>query len=195
MILDQRTITAIAIVVVLIIIAIIAVTLLRRRRSRHLKEQFGPEYDRAVMQRGNRSKAELELLNREKRVNSFTIKPLIPSARDRFAEEWSSIQSRFVDDPPVAVRDADSLVNRVMTERGYPMADFEQRAADVSVTYPTVVQNYRAARAIVVRYERGEVTTEDLRQAMVHYRSLFDELLTVDEPADASKEVLHKRAS
>jgi len=192
---DQRVLIAIVIAVVLIAIIAIAVTLVRRRRSRRLREQFGPEYDHAVRQRGNRTKAELELLNREKRVHSFTIKPLLPVARDRFAEEWSSIQRRFVDDPPVAVRDADSLVNRVMTERGYPMADFEQRAADVSVTYPAVVQNYRAARAIVVRYERNEVTTEDLRQAMVHFRSLFDELLSVDDSVVTTKEVIQKRAS
>lgn len=192
---DQRVLVAIAIVIVLIIIAAIVAVLVRKRRSRRLREQFGPEYERAIKQRGDRSKAEIELLNREKRVHGFSIKPLLPATRDRFAEEWLSIQSRFVDDPPIAVHDADSLVNRVMTERGYPMADFEQRAADVSVTYPAVVQNYRAARAIALRYERGEVTTEDLRQAMVHYRSLFDELLTVDEPVTASTEVVHKRAS
>jgi type II secretory pathway pseudopilin PulG len=192
---DQRTLVAIVIVVTLIVIAAIVVIVSRKRRSQHLRERFGTEYDRAVKQRGNRAKAELELLDREKRVHSFSIKPLLPAARDRFAEEWSSIQRRFVDDPGVTVLDADSLVNRVMTERGYPMADFEQRAADVSATYPAVVQNYRAARAIVVRYERTEASTEDLRQAMVHYRSLFDELLDAAEPAVASNGILHKRAS
>ena len=192
---DQRTVAAVVIVVALIVIAALVVVLIRKRRSRQLKEHFGPEYDRAVQLRGNRSKAELELLNREKRVQSFTIKPLLPAARERFAEEWLAVQSRFVDDPAVAVTDADSLVNRVMAERGYPMADFEQRAADVSVNYPEVVQNYRAARVIVVRYERSEVTTEELRQAMVHYRSLFDELLDVGKPAEASGEVIHRRAS
>jgi len=192
---DQRMVIAIVIAVSLIVILIVAVTLVRKRRSRYLKEHFGPEYDRAIRERGNRAKAEIELLNREKRVHSFTIKPLLPAARDRFAEEWTAIQSRFVDDPGVAVSDADSLVNRVMTERGYPMANFEQRAADVSVTCPVVVQNYRAARAIVVRYERSEVSTEDLRQAMVHYRSLFEELLSVADPAVSSAEVLHRRAS
>jgi hypothetical protein len=192
---DQRALIAIAIVVALIVIAAIVAILIRKRRSQHLKESFGPEYDRAVVQRGNRTKAELELLDREKRVQSFSIKPLLPAARDRFAEEWSAVQRRFIDDPGVAVTDADSLVSRVMTERGYPMADFEQRAADVSVTHPNVVQNYRAALAIVGRYERSEASTEELRQAMVHYRSLFDELLVVAEPGAASKEALHKRAS
>lgn len=192
---DQRTLIAIVIVIALILLAAVVVVLNRKRRSQQLKEHFGSEYDRAVVQRGDRAKAELELLNREKRVHSFSIKSLLPAARDRFAEEWSAIQRRFVDDPAIAVTDADSLVNRVMMERGYPMADFEQRAADVSVTHPAVVQNYRAARAIMLRYERNEVSTEDLRQAMIHYRSLFDELLDVAEPGTTSKEVLHKRAS
>jgi hypothetical protein len=192
---DQRTLVAIAVVVALIMIAAIVMILTRKRRSQHLKEHFGPEYDRAVMQRGDRTKAELELLNREKRVHSFSIKPLLPAARERFAEEWSAVQRRFVDDPAIAVNDADSLVSRVMAARGYPMADFEQRAADVSVSYPTVVENYRAARGIVLRYERSEASTEELRQAMVHYRSLFDELLDVDKPTDISRGVLHERAS
>jgi hypothetical protein len=182
-------------VVALLIVAAIAVILFRKYRSRHLKEQFGPEYDRAVMQRGDRTKAELELINREKRVQRFSIKPLLPAARERFAEEWSSVQRRFVDDPAIAVTGADSLVNRVMAARGYPMADFEQRAADVSVSYPAVVENYRAARGIVVRDGRGVATTEELRQAMVHYRILFDELLDVGKPATASRGVLHERAS
>jgi hypothetical protein len=192
---DPRTLAAIVIVIALLIIAAIVLTLSRKRRSQQLKEHFGPEYDRTVMDRGDRAKAELELLNREKRVHSFSIKPLLPAARDRFAEEWSTVQRRFVDDPAMAVNDADSLVNQVMAARGYPMTDFEQRAADVSVSYPIVVQNYRAARAIAVRRGRGEATTEDLRQAMVHYHSLFDELLDVSKPADASGEVIHRRAS
>jgi hypothetical protein len=182
------------IVVALIVIAAIVVVLVRKRRSQHLKEKFGPEYDRAVLQRGDRAKAEMELLNREKRVHTFSIKLLTPAARERFLEEWSSVQRRFVDDPAIAVTDADALVSRVMAARGYPMAEFEQRAADVSVDYPAVVQNYRAARAIVMRYGRGEASTEDLRQAMVHYRSLFDELLDI-KSANASKGVLHERAS
>ncbi len=192
---DQREFIALAVVIAVVAIVAIFAVLFRKRRSQQLKDLFGPEYDRAVQLRGDRAKAELELLNREKRVDGFSIKPLLPAARDRFAEEWLAVQSRFVDDPVVAVTDADSLVNRVMTERGYPMADFEQRAADVSVTHPAVVQNYRAARTIVMRYERSEVSTEDLRQAMVHYRALFDELLDVDRPADTSKTVLHQRAS
>ncbi len=194
---DQRTLIAIVIVVAVVVIAIAAfITVSRKRRSTHLKERFGAEYDRAILQRGDSAKAESELLKREKRVDSFTIKELTPAARDRFAQEWTTIQSRFVDDPAIAVNEADSLVNRVMATRGYPMADFEQRAADISVTHPAVVQNYRAARIFLKRYGRGEAGTEDLRQAMVHYRSLFDELLGAQTAAAATtRGVLHGRAS
>jgi hypothetical protein len=189
---------AAVIVAVIVVIAIAAVFLFfRNRRRQRLKEHFGPEYDRAVRERGNPAKAETELLNREKRVHSFSIKALTPATRDRFAEEWSAVQHRFVDDPALAVTEADSLVNRLMVARGYPMTDFEQRAADVSVTYPEVVQNYRSARAIVLRHGRGEAGTEDLRQAMVYYRSLFDELLDIPKTPTTSQSegVLRRRAS
>jgi hypothetical protein len=148
-----------------------------------------------VLERGDSAKAEKELINREKRVQSFTIKPLAPPARERFREEWTQVQNRFVDDPAGAVSEAGSLVSRVMAARGYPMADFEQRAADVSVSYPAVVQNYRAACVIVQRHGRGEAGTEDLRQAMVHYRTLFDELLGAPTAVDATRGILHERAS
>jgi hypothetical protein len=192
---DQRSLIVVVTVIAVAAIAAMIFIVYRKRRSQHLKQHFGPEYDRAVLQRGGSAKAEKELINREKRVHSFSIKALTPAARDRFAEEWTLIQSRFVDDPAIAVNEADSLVNRVMEARGYPMADFEQRAADVSVTYPVVVQNYRAARLIVQRYGRSEGGTEDLRQAMVHYRSLFDELLGASPSDAASRGVLHERAS
>ncbi|MGA2852307.1 MAG: hypothetical protein ABSE46_25150 [Terracidiphilus sp.] len=193
---DQRTLIAIVVAVVaVVVIAAVFIVVSRKRRSQHLKEHFGPEYERAVLERGDPAKAETELINREKRVHSFKIKALNPGARDLFAQEWTAVQNRFVDDPAMAVSEADSLVNRVMAERGYPMADFEQRAADVSVSYPTVVQNYRAARAIVLRHGRGEAGTEDLRQAMVHYRSLFDELLGATTEVGASKGVIYERAS
>jgi hypothetical protein len=178
-----------------IVIAAVSIILVRKRRSQRLKERFGPEYDLAVRQRGDLTKAETELINREKRVHSFSIKALSPAALDRFAEEWSAVQRHFVDDPALAVTEADSLVNRVMVARGYPMADFEQRAADVSVAYPAVVQNYRSACAIVRRHGRGEAGTEELRQAMVHYRSLFDELLDIPKSEVNSRGVLHERAS
>jgi hypothetical protein len=192
---DPKTMLAIVILIAVIAIAAIMIVVIRKRRSRRLKEQFGSEYDRAVQLRGNTAKAEAELANREKRVHSFSIKAIPLATRDRFAEEWTIVQSHFVDDPAVALTEADSLVNRVMIARGYPMADFEQRAADISVTYPVVVQNYRAARAIGLRYGRGDAGTEDLRQAMVHYRTLFDELLDLPKSAVSTKGVVYERAS
>jgi hypothetical protein len=193
---DQRVVIAIVVVVALIVIAAIVVSFSRKRKSQQLKEHFGPEYDRTLRMRGDADKAEAELLNREKRVHGFSIKSLSPAARDRYIEEWSAVQRRFVDDPAVAVTEADSLVNRVLNDRGYPVADFEQRAADVSVTNPAVVQNYRAARSIIQRHWRGEAGTEDLRQSMVHYRSLFDDLLDIPKSATTStRGVIHERAS
>lgn len=185
----------IVIVVVAAAIVIAGLIFYRKHRSRQLREHFGPEYDRAVSERGTQGKAEMELLKREKRVEKFSIKPLSPADRDQYAQEWTAVQRRFVDDPAGAVKDADSLVNRVMVARGYPMSNFEQRAADISVSYPGVVQNYRSASAIAQRHGRGEAGTEDLRQAMVYYRSLFDELLEVPKSADASRGVIHERAS
>lgn len=192
---DRNTLIAIVILAAVIVVAAIVIALYRRHRSQRLKEHFGLEYDRAVLQRGSQPKAELELLKREKRVHHFAIKGLAPATRDRYIEEWAAVQRRFVDDPALAVTEADALVNRVMNARGYPMAEFEQRAADVSVTYPEVVQNYRAARVIVMRHGRGDAGTEDLRQAMVHYRSLFDELLDLPNSAATSRGFIHERAS
>jgi hypothetical protein len=175
----------VAIIVVLAIIVIAAVVIARRRnRSTHLKQQFGPEYDRALQQHGDATKAEAALADREARVHKLTIRELPPTERSAYAEEWAAVQRRFVDDPSMAVGEADRLVNRVMNARGYPMADFDQRAADVSVNYPAVVQNYRSARDIFVRHSSGRASTEDLRQAMVYYRSLFDELLGSQAAAD-----------
>jgi hypothetical protein len=193
--LDSTTIAAIVAVVAVIVIAAIIIVVMRKRRSHQLKERFGTEYDRTLQIRGDRSKAETELMNREKRVHSFPLKTLSPETRNRYAAEWSAVQRHFVDDPAVSVLEADSLVSQVMGARGYPMADFEQRAADISVTCPHVVQNYRSARAIVLRHGRGQAGTEDLRQAMVYYRSLFDELLDLPDNAVAPRPVLHERAS
>lgn len=192
-----------ALIVVAILVAIAVALVARRRRSRQLRERFGPEYDRTVVQqRGDSRRAEETLAEREKRVESFTLRTLTPVDREAYAMEWATVQRRFVDDPSAAVGTADRLVSRVMTDRGYPMTDFEQRAADISVGYPAVVQNYRAAHDIVLRHTDGHATTEELRQAMVHYRSLFDELLA---PAESSKVepintgkrkgVAHERAS
>jgi len=164
-------------ITVLALFAVAAMLILRKRKSDQLKEHFGPEYGRVVQQHGNTRLAEAALSEREKRVEKFAIHPLPAGDRERYADEWAGVQRRFVDDPSMAVSEADKLVTRVMTARGYPMGDFEQRAADVSVAYPAVVQNYRSARTIVVSHTNGQSTTEGLRQAMVYFRSLFDELL------------------
>ena len=173
-------------VVALIVIGIIAVLLIiwavmRQRRRANLKERYGPEYERIARESGT-SKAETTLLERQKRVEKFNLRTLPVDERERFVTHWRGVQSRFVDDPKGAVGQADQLVDQVMRARGYPMTDFEQRAADISVTHPHVVSNYRAAHQIALRHQQGQATTEDLRQAMIYYRSLFDDLL---EPAPA----------
>ena len=166
----------ILIAAVVIAVIVIALILARKRRTEALQQRFGPEYNRAVRERGDR--AEAELLERQKRVEKFSIRELSAAERERFVTDWRVVQSRFVDDPKAAVRDADELVTRLMQTRGYPMSDFEQRAADISVDHPRVVDNYRAAREIAIRQQRGQATTEDLRNAIIYYRSLFDELLS-----------------
>ncbi|MDP9341242.1 MAG: hypothetical protein M3Q23_03835 [Actinomycetota bacterium] len=153
----------------------------RARRTRDLRSTFGPEYDRTVQSRGSRQDAESELQARRRRREQLTIRPLAPEERERYRGEWQAVQSRFVDQPGAAVREADLLVTRVMRDRGYPMEQFEQRAADVSVDHPNVVQNYRSAHAIHIRMKSGDESTEALRQAMVHYRALFAELLEMPD--------------
>jgi hypothetical protein len=173
----------VAILVVIVLLALLAFFAGRQRRSRRLQDRFGPEYDRAVEQTGDRRAAEAELQERAERRESFDIVPLEPEARARYLEAWRSTQAQFVDEPAEATREADRLITSVMRDRGYPVDDFEQRAADLSVDHPQVVDDYRAAHAIAARNDRSEATTEDLRQALVHYRSLFEELLE-DRPAE-----------
>jgi hypothetical protein len=170
-------------IVVVAVAAVAAMMLLRRKRTEHLRSRFGPEYEHEVEHLGSRGKAEAELAKREKRVEKLNIVPLEPAARAQFAERWTDVQARFVDDPPRAVAFADALLAEVMSARGYPVADFDQRAGDISVDHPKVVEHYRAGHDIALRHKRGEAGTEDLRQAMIHYRSLFDELVGEKEPA------------
>jgi hypothetical protein len=167
--------------VVVVVLALVAWWFWRRRRRERLRARFGPEYDRAVEETGRTSRAERELEERERRRAELDIRPLAPASRDRYAESWRQVQERFVDAPAPAVAEADRLVANVMRERGYPVDDFERRAADVSVDHPELVGNYRAAHDIYLKEMRGKATTEELRQAMVHYRSLFDELLVTEE--------------
>jgi len=180
-----------AVIAVVILLALIAAAWLiarehRRRQSLRLRRRFGPEYERVVSERGDRSQAEAELLAREKRVERLKLRALSAEDSAKFGQAWQRLQTRFVDDPRGVVVEADTLVRDLMIKRGYPMADFENRAADISVDYPTVVEAYRSARAIAVRSQRGEAGTEELRKAVVFYRTLFDELLEVPHPRQAS---------
>ncbi|HKD84530.1 MAG TPA: hypothetical protein VKB58_07265 [Terriglobales bacterium] len=183
--LDTKTIAII--VVAVIAVLLIAWAVARRKRTHALRRRFGPEYERAVREQGP-GKAEAVLVQREKRVERLPIRELTLDERERFVTDWRVVQSRFVDDPQGAVSDADTLVTRLMQTRGYPMSDFEQRAADISVDHPRVVDNYRAAHEIALRQRKGEATTEDLRNGVIYYRSLFDDLLG-SRPIDNRREV------
>jgi FtsZ-interacting cell division protein ZipA len=179
-IVNSQTLIIVAAIVVAIVIAAVAWTYSQRQRRVHLRERFGPEYDRAVHEAGAPAKAEAILEDRARRVERLKIRTLSQEQADSFAREWRQIQAQFVDDPNGAVAAADHLVAQVMAARGYPLDDFETRAADLSVDHPRVVENYRTARAIALRRERGEAETEELRQAVVNYRALFEDLLEVD---------------
>src|SRR6202453_39256 len=172
-------------VAAVVVFAILAVALsIRKRRTEKLRTQFGSaEYTRAVTEGGSQQKAEAVLDARAARVEKLHIKPLGAGDRARFIESWAKLQARFVDGPGSAVTDADQLLGDVMSTRGYPVSDFEQRAADVSVDHPLVLENYRAAHQSALRQTRGQASTEDLRQAMIHYRTLFEELVGEPEPA------------
>lgn len=172
------------IVAAIVVIVVVAAAILysRKARTARLERRFGPEYERALRTSGrDRTAAERELSEREARVKRFHIEELPAGARTRYMEEWRTVQTHFVDEPRNAVVEADHLVENVMRDRGYPMGEFEQRAADLSPDHPQVVQNYRAAHAIAARSESGEANTEELRQAMVHYRTLFTDLLGTNE--------------
>jgi hypothetical protein len=168
-------------VAVILIIAVLVLLYMRKRRSTtaNLRKKFGPEYDRAVRVHGTERKAEAKLDDREKRVGKLNLRDLDPMERERFTKQWESVQSRFVDSPKGAVAEADDLVSSLMKVRGYPVSDFDQRAADISVDHPRVVENYRSAHEIALRVGKDGSTTEELRTAMIHYRSLFDELVQV----------------
>jgi hypothetical protein len=178
----------VAVVVVLVLLALAAWMWSRRKQSDHLVQRFGPEYERTVHQTGDRAKAEAELRAREKRVEKLDIVPLAPADAQQFSQSWRELQGRFIDNPKGVLMDADRLVRELMLRRGYPMGDFERRAADISVHHPAVVDHYRSAHAIAERDHRGEANTEDMRQAVVHYRALFDELLETGEPARERQE-------
>ena len=172
------TTTALIVVIVAVVaLAVVAWFFLREQRSKRLRSRFGPEYEHAVREFGTRPKAEDALAAREQRMEKIHVRPLSHEDHMRFADEWRSVQSRFVDDPGESIHEADRLVNDVMRARGYPMAEFEHRAEDLSVDHPHVVRNYRAAHDIALAHEKGQAGTEDLRKGLVYYRDLFDELL------------------
>jgi hypothetical protein len=167
--------------VVVIVVLGVLMSALRTRRTRSLQGRFGREYDRTVDKAGGRREAEQELKEREQRHDELELRPLPQDARERYQQQWQTTQGRFVDDPTGAVSEADELVQRVMRDRGYPVDDFEQRAADISVEHPDLVERYRTADGIARASERGEASTEDLRHSVRHYRALFVELLELDD--------------
>jgi hypothetical protein len=163
-----------------ILIAVLWPMMARRKRSERLHSQFGSEYDHTVQTLGDEKKAQTELDERRKHVEALDIHPLSVNEHKRYVADWAAVQSKFVDEPGQAIVDADRLIMEVMQMRAYPVSDFEQRAADVSVSYPALVSNYRAARVIALKNQEYQADTEELRQAMIYYRSLFDELLVSD---------------
>jgi FtsZ-interacting cell division protein ZipA len=185
---DMNTLVAILAAVIVVLLVLLVWSMGQRRKSAELREKFGPEYSRTLEETGDRRKAEQELAAREKRVQSLDIHPLTAEQSNRFAQSWRDVQASFVDDPQGSVREADRLVTEVMNARGYPMGNFEQRAADISVDHPDIVENYRGAHDIALRSGQSKASTEDLRHALVYYRNLFNELLASEAPESNLKE-------
>jgi hypothetical protein len=181
--------TLLLVVVIVVLLAVVGWLLYERRRTTELRSRFGPEYERTVKDTGDRRAAESELRQRKERVEALELRPLGGQDRQRYATEWRQVQSLFVDEPKAAIDDADDLIGRVMKARGYPVADFEQRVADISVDHAAVVEHYRAAHAIAERRDKVDTDTEALRQGMVHYRALFEDLLgpTDDQTAEPAR--------
>ena len=178
---DSQALIVVVAAAVLVLVAVGLYAYQSRRRRDELRNRFGPEYDRTLSATGDPAEADAILAKRLDRVARFKLHPLNQAQRDSFTREWQRIQARFVDDPQGAVTEADRLVGEAMAARGYPVGDFEQRVADISVDHPDVVMNYRAAREIAQQHAQGRASTEDLRQAMVHYRALFRDLLETEK--------------
>jgi len=186
---DSQALIVVVAAAVLVLVGIGLYAYQSRRRREELRNRFGPEYDRTLSATGSSAEADAILAKRLDRVARFKLHPLNQAQRDSFAREWQRVQGRFVDDPDAAVSEADQLVSQVMAARGYPVQDFDRLADDVSVDHPHVVENYRTARALMLRRTNGEASTEELRQAVVNYRALFNDLLETDERHQ------HRRAS
>jgi hypothetical protein len=175
---QDLTPTQIAIIVAVVVVVVgVIIFYVQRRRTEKLRSRFGPEYERSVAESGDRRRAEAQLEKRAERVEKYHLRPLTTEDRSRFTEQWDRVQAHFVDAPAGAVAEADQLLGDIMATCGYPMGDFEQRAADISVDHPVVVQNYRSAHDIALRQAKGQANTEDLRRAMIHYRALFEDLV------------------
>ena len=181
---NVQLVVAAVLLVVLVLVAISAYLQHRKAKTLALRNRFGTEYDRAILTHGSTKQAEAKLVDRKSRVEAFKVRDLGATERERFLTEWQTVQARFVDHPKTAVTEADELVNALLEARGYPLASFEQRAADVSVTYPRVMENYRLAHGVAVRTNRVDATTEELRNAMIQYRAIFDELVQPQRPSE-----------
>ena len=181
---NTQIICAAVVLIFLVVVAVVGFVHKRRTRSLALRNRFGSEYGRAILQHGSSQKAEAKLAGRETRVEAMKIRELGANERERFAVEWQTVQSRFVDHPKAAVTEADNLIAALLVARGYPRETFEQSAADLSVTYPRLMESYRVAHAIAVRPHRAEASTEELRTAMIQYRAIFDELVQALKPQE-----------
>ena len=169
-----------AVLAMVLVAAIMAPIFISRKRTERLQEQFGTEYEHTLQALGDKKKTQIALEERQQHVKALDIHPLSGNERDRYLADWTEIQGKFVDEPGQAIVNADRLIMEVMQLRAYPLSDFEQRAADVSVSYPALVGNYRAARAIAIKNQEHRANTEELRQAMIYYHSLFTELLEIE---------------
>ena len=181
---DPRVIVGLVVIALIIVVGMALYVRERRKTTAGLRERFGPEYDRAIVEHGSQHKAEAKLVDRETRVETLKIRDLGATERERFLAEWHSVQSRFVDHPKGSVTEADELVSSLMQACGYPIADFDQRAADLSVDHPRLVEYYRSAHGVAMRLAGDKASTEDLRTAMIEYRSLFDELVQGQTPGE-----------
>jgi hypothetical protein len=179
---NTQLMVAAVVVVVAVVIAVAGYLTYRRSRTRAFRTRFGPEYDRAVMTHGSSRKAEAKLADRETHVKTLELRDLGATERERFVADWQVVQARFVDHPKIAVNEADELISSLLVARGYPKGSFDQRAADISVSYPRVMEDYRLANGIAVRPGRVDASTEELRTAMIQYRTIFDELVQVQKP-------------
>jgi CHAT domain-containing protein len=175
-------------VIILVVGGVLAFVFYYRQRTRRLKEDFGPEYNRALEEVGNRKQAEDVLENRQERIESFRIRKLEPEEREQFLKKWTTIRADFVNDPGVEVEEADRVITEIMLARGYPMTQFDQRVENLSVNHPEVVSLYRQAHSVTVKNRQSNVNTEELRQAMLKYQMLFDELLELHESTSQKPE-------